>query len=140
MADQITQPVEKPPVEKLAAEKSTAEKLTAEQLNAEKVAAGKMTDRAENAAAAMSKSAEHMAENGAEFSLKLIALAELNMHEAFQAMRAASAAKDVSEVMRIQTEFLRDQGTRSIEQVREISELIAGYGRNAMSRITEHAA
>ena len=47
-------------------------------------------------------------------------------------MRAAAGAKDISDVMRIQSEFLRDQGNRSMAQAREIGELIMQFGQDAV--------
>ena len=46
-------------------------------------------------------------------------------------MRAAAGAKDLSEVMKIQAEYLRDQGNRSLGQAREIGELIVQIGRDS---------
>jgi hypothetical protein len=48
-------------------------------------------------------------------------------------MRAAASAKDLSEVMKIQGDFLRDQGSRSMSQAREIGELIMQFGRDAVA-------
>jgi hypothetical protein len=48
-------------------------------------------------------------------------------------MRAAAAAKDLSEVMKIQGEFLREQGSRSMTNAREIGELIMQFGREAVA-------
>lgn len=70
------------------------------------------------------------------FSLKMIEQAEQNSREAFQAMRAAAQSTDVSEVMRVQAEFLREQGARSMGHAREIGELIAEFGRNAIAPLT----
>lgn len=90
-------------------------------------------DPARRAGEAMRASGQKVADGGATIGLKMIEQAEQNSHQAFEAMRQAAAAKDVSEVMRIQGEYLREQGQRSMQQAREISELIAQFGRDAVS-------
>ena len=76
------------------------------------------------------------AENSSAIGVKLLDQAEANMKEAFAAMRAAAEAKDLSQVMKIQGEFLRDQGSRSMTQAREVGELILQFGRDAVAPIT----
>lgn len=76
------------------------------------------------------------AEDGAQLGLKMLSQAEANMQEAFRAMRAAAQASDIAEVMRIQSDYLRDQGSRSMAQAREIAEMIAQLGRGSIGRMT----
>jgi hypothetical protein len=38
--------------------------------------------------------------------------------------------------MRVQGEYLREQGSRSMAQAREIGEMIANFGREAIGRAT----
>ena len=71
--------------------------------------------------------------SGSAIGAKVIDQAEQNAREAFGAMRAAAEAKDLSEVMRIQADFLREQGNRSMTQAREIGELILQFGRDAVT-------
>eukprot|EP01037_Dinobryon_pediforme_P031404 gene31404-35872_t len=61
--------------------------------------------------------------------------AEANAREAFAAMRAAASAKDLSEVMKIQGDFLRDQSQRSMSQAREMGEVILQFGRDAVGAV-----
>jgi hypothetical protein len=63
----------------------------------------------------------------------MIDQAEQNAREAFAAMREAAEAKDISQVMKIQGDYLREQGTRSMSQAREIGELIMQFGRDAVA-------
>jgi len=88
---------------------------------------------ARRAGDAIRQSGQRAAENGATVGAKLIDQAEANAQEAFAAMRAAAQAKDLAEVMKIQGEFLRQQGTRSMSQAREIGELIMRFGREAVA-------
>jgi hypothetical protein len=84
----------------------------------------------------MKAATDSMTDSGAQLGLKMLDQAETNTREAFQAMRAAAQASDLSEVMRIQTDYLREQSSRSVGQAREIGELIAAFGRNAMGQMT----
>ncbi|KQN00444.1 MULTISPECIES: phasin family protein [unclassified Sphingomonas] len=100
------------------------------------------TNAADRAAAAMQDAGERMraagsqmADQGSQFSLRILSQAESNTQEAFRAMRAAAQANDINEVMRIQSEYLRAQGERSMAQAREVGELIAQFGRNAVGQM-----
>lgn len=96
----------------------------------------KMTDQIKAAGDTMRKSGERIAETGTELGMRLLDQAEANTREAFAAMRAAAHAKDVAEVMRIQSDYLRDQSNRAMEQAREIGELITSYGRDTIGQMT----
>ena len=87
---------------------------------------------AKRAGEAIKASGQKIAENGSQIGAKLIDQAEANTREAFAAMRAAAGATDVSEVMRIQGEYLREAGQRSMTQAREVGELIMQFGRDAV--------
>ena len=45
----------------------------------------------------------------------------------------AAQARDVTDVLRIQGNYLRRQGERSMEQAREIGEMILRFGRDAVT-------
>ena len=92
-----------------------------------------VAEPARRAGEAMKASGEKMAQNGSTIGMKMIDQAETNAHAAFSAMREAANAKDLSDVMKIQGDFLREQGTRSITQAREIGELIMQFGRDAVA-------
>lgn len=92
-----------------------------------------VVDPARRAGEALKASGQRIVENGSALSGRLIDQAESNTKEAFAAMRSAANAKDLSEVMRIQGEYLREQGQRSMNQAREIGELIMEFGRNAVA-------
>ena len=101
-----------------------------------KGAAQEITDRMKAAGEKMRASGEKMAESGSALGMKLLDQAEYNTREAFAAMRAAAKARDLSEVMHVQGEYLREQGSRSMAQAREIGEMIANFGREAIGRMT----
>ena len=81
---------------------------------------------------AMKDAGKKAVENSAAFSMKLIDHAEENSRQAFAALRAAAKAGGLAEVMKVQSEFIRDQSSRNMAQAREIGELIAGFGRNVV--------
>ena len=95
-------------------------------------AAGSAREAAENARESLTAAASQ----GSAFGLKMIEHAEANAREAFNAMRAAAKSKDVSEVLKVQGEYLREQGARSLSQAREVSEMIAKFGRDAIAPLT----
>ncbi|GAA4780134.1 hypothetical protein GCM10023219_30060 [Stakelama sediminis] len=103
---------------------------------AQKSANDTMQDAARNAADRMKDAWSTMMESGSQLGVKMLDQAETNTQEAFKAMRAAAQASDISEVMRVQSEYLREQGSRSVAQAREISEMIANFGRNALGQMT----
>jgi hypothetical protein len=93
----------------------------------------RVAEPARRAGEAMKASGQKLAEGGSTIGMRMIDQAEQNAREAFSAMREAAQAKDLSEVMRIQGDYLREQGTRSMSQAREIGELIAQFGRDAVA-------
>jgi phasin family protein len=93
----------------------------------------KLVDPAKKAGEAMRKSGAKIAEGGSTVSMKLIDQAEQNAREAFAAMRAAAGAKDLSEVMKVQGDYLRDQGSRAMSQAKEIGELIVKIGQDSVA-------
>ena len=90
-------------------------------------------DPARRAGEAMRASGQKVADGSATLGLKIIEQAERNSHQAFEAMREAAKAKDLGDVIRIQSEFLREQSQRSMNQAREIGELIMQFGRDAVA-------
>ncbi|GGB18485.1 hypothetical protein GCM10011380_05080 [Sphingomonas metalli] len=94
-------------------------------------------DPARRAGEAMQQSGQKMAEGGSAIGLRMIEQAEENTQQAFAAMRAAAQAKDLSDVMRIQGDFLREQGSRSMAQAREIGEMIVQFGRDVVTPIKD---
>lgn len=94
------------------------------------------TDRLRDAGEALRASGAKAAEQGSTLGMAMIDQAESNAREAFAAMRKAAQAKDLTELMRIQGDYMRDQGTRSMNQAREIADMIAKFGREAMAPVT----
>ena len=97
----------------------------------------RVVEPAKRAGEAVRASGQKWAEGNSAVSLKMIDHAERNVHEAFAAMRNAAKAKDLSEVMKIQADFLREQSARSMEQARELGQMIADVGREAVTPLRE---
>lgn len=95
----------------------------------------KIAEPAKKAGEAIRDAGGKMAESGSAVGIKMLDQAEANAREAFAAMRAAAGAKDLSEVMKIQGDFLRDQGQRSMAQAREMGEVILQFGREAVGAV-----
>ncbi|MBB3911332.1 phasin family protein [Sphingomonas desiccabilis] len=99
-------------------------------------AAGGMAEGLRAAGERMREAGGQIAGQGSELGLRMLDQAETNTREAFRMMRAAAQARDMNEVMRLQSEFMREQSTRSVAQAREIGELIASFGRATIGQMT----
>ena len=93
-------------------------------------------DKLKAAGEAMKDGAAKAAQNSAALSMKVIDHAEENTRQAFAALRAAAKAGGLTELMQVQSDYVRDQGSRSMAQVKEVGEMIASFGREAMSNLT----
>ncbi len=93
----------------------------------------KVIDPARRAGEAMKESGGKIAEGGATIGKAMIDQAEQNAREAFAAMREAASASDLTQVMKIQGDYLREQSQRSMSQAREIGELIMKFGKDAVA-------
>ncbi|SEK54956.1 Phasin protein [Sphingomonas palmae] len=96
-------------------------------------ATGAAFEGAQRAGEAMRASGQKMANNSSSLGIAMIDQAQTNAEQAFAAMRAAAQAKDLGDVMRIQGDYLREQSQRSMNQAREIGELIMKFGREAVA-------
>lgn len=94
-------------------------------------------DKAESVSDAIKASGTKMAENSAAVSMKMIDHAEQNTREAFAAMRAAAGATSIGDVLKVQGDFIREQGGRSMTHAREIGEMIAAFGKAVVAPLTD---
>ena len=93
----------------------------------------RVTEPLKNAGETLKNAGAKAAENGQALNLSVISHAEANAREAFNALRAAAQATSLTDVMKVQTDFVRAQGARSMEQAKELGELIARFGREAIA-------
>lgn len=96
----------------------------------------KIVDPAKKAGEAIKESGTKLAEGSSTVGMKLLDQAEENTRQAFAAMRAAAQAKDLTEVMKVQGDYLREQGSRSMGQAREIGDLIMQFGKEAVAPLS----
>lgn len=124
-----------------ATKKATDRAAKAAKDATDRVAGGAKTaaDRVEGARENLKKSGEKLkasgekiAKQGSAVSMKMLEHAEENTRQAFAAMRAAAGAKNPVEVAKIQGEYLKQQGARSLAHAREVGELILRFGRDAV--------
>ena len=97
---------------------------------------------AERVAAPMKKagktirdSATKAVANSVAINTTVINHAQSNAQEAFAALRKVASAKTIQEVVKVQSEFVKAQSVRSTAQVREVGEMIASFGRDAISML-----
>lgn len=76
-------------------------------------------------------------ERSREFNVRVIEYAEKNASEVFGAARAVASAKSLNELFEIQNNFVRDQLTRSANQMRELGELVVTANREAWQPVTD---
>jgi hypothetical protein len=98
--------------------------------------ADRIIEPIKNAGEQLREAGSKVMENSSTVNLKVLDHAEKNAIEAFNAMRAAAQATSISQVMEIQGNFIREQATRSMEQAREVGDLIAKFGRAAIEPMT----
>ena len=90
------------------------------------------TDAVKRAGEGIRDAASNAAQNAASLNAKVIDHAEENVREAFRALRAAAGSTSIQDVVKAQTDYVKEQGARSMTQAREIGEMIAQFGRSAM--------
>lgn len=115
------------------AAKDATDRVRASAQKAQETFREKVADPAKRAGEAVKESGKKVAEGSQTIGVKMIDQAEQNAREAFSAMRDAAKAKDLSEVMKIQGDYLREQTNRSMNQAREIGELIVQFGKDAVA-------
>jgi len=90
------------------------------------------TDAVKRAGENVREAASSAAQNAASLNAKVIDHAEENVREAFKALRAAAGSTSIQDVVNAQTDYVKEQGARSMAQAREVGEMIAQFGRSAM--------
>ncbi|MEQ1547274.1 MAG: phasin family protein [Chakrabartia sp.] len=109
--------------------KKTAEKAK----KAKTTTAEKIAEPIKKATKTIRETASKAVENTVAINTKVIDHAETNAHEAFAAMRKVAGAKTVQDVVKVQSAFVKAQSARSTAQVREVGEMIASFGRDALA-------
>ena len=97
-----------------------------------KSAAERVAEPIQKAGKAIRESAAQAMANTAAINAKVIDHAETNAKEAFATLRKVANAKSVQDVIKAQGDFVKEQSARSAAHVREVGELIASFGRQAL--------
>ena len=97
-----------------------------------KTTAEKVAEPIQKAGKAIREGAAQAMANTAAINAKVIDHAETNAKEAFATLRKVAGAKSVQDVIKAQGEFVKEQSARSTAHVREVGELIASFGRQAL--------
>jgi hypothetical protein len=100
--------------------------------SAAKAAMASATEQMASAGETARGMAAKAAANAGKINMTVIDQAEANTRAAFAAMRAAASAGSLGGVAKVQSAYVKEQGQRSMTQAREIGDLIAQFGRDAM--------
>jgi hypothetical protein len=93
----------------------------------------KATESVKKAGKSVKDATQKAAANAAALNTKVIDHAEENTRAAFAAMRSAASVKSVQDLAKIQSDFVKEQGARSMTHVREVGDMIAQFGRDTMA-------
>lgn len=93
----------------------------------------KAADAVKKAGKTVKDAAQKAAANASALNNRVIDHAEENTRAAFAAMRTAASVKSVQELAKIQADYIKEQGARSMTQIREVGDMIAQFGRDAMA-------
>ncbi len=124
--------------DKKFAKTDTTEKVTKAAKAAAESAKSTAKRAAEQLAAAgegAREAASKAAENAGKINMTVIDQAEANTRAAFAAMRAAASAGSLSGIAKVQGDYVKEQGKRSVDQAREIGDLIAQFGRETVAAV-----
>ena len=99
--------------------------------------AEKAGDAVKKAGKLVKEGATAAATNAAALNSKVIDHAEENAREAFLALRSAASIRSVKDLAKLQSDYLKEQSARSMAQVREVSDLIARFGKDAMAAVRD---
>lgn len=111
---------------------SGAKQATGAASNAARSAAERVAEPIKQAGQRVRDGAGRAVKNTVAVNTKVIDHAETNAREAFAAMRKVASAQSLQDVIKVQSEFVRQQGARTATQVREVGEMIASFGRDAL--------
>lgn len=87
-------------------------------------------DTAKKASDALKEGASKAATNASQLNARVIDHAEENTRAAFAALRSAAGVTSIGDLTKIQSDFVQEQSNRSMNQVREVGEMIAAFGRD----------
>ena len=120
-----------------AAGPATLRELTERGIDQARTAYDQMKGNAQEAVELLDGSADALKAGTTEFNAKAIEYAQSNINAGFDFARKVVAAKDVKEVVELQTAFARDQLTAYTHQVKDLSELTAKVAERTSKPLAE---
>jgi phasin len=109
----------------MAAVPAGLREMTERGLDQAKTAYDQIKGNAQEAVELLDGSADALKAGTTEFNTKTIEYAQSNINAGFEFARKLVAAKDVKELVELQSAFARDQFTAYTNQVKDLSELTA---------------
>lgn len=110
---------------------SSVREMTARSVDQAKDAYGRFTDAARQAQDMVSKSTEVFANGAKEVNEKVLSFAEANTKAGFEVATRLAHARDVKEVLEIQTQFARSQMEAYTQQAQELARIMASSAQKA---------
>jgi phasin len=94
-------------------------------------------DAATKALGSMEKSAENIQANSRDLGRKAMGFAEDNVHASLDFIQKLASARDVQDVVRLQTEFAQRQMKNFAEQAKSLGGSAAAAGQSAFDKATK---
>jgi phasin len=110
---------------------SSVREIASRSVEQVKDAYGRFVEAARQAQDMMAKSTEVMASGAKEMNEKVIGFAETNAKAGFEVASRLAQARDVKEVLEIQTQFARAQMEAYTQQAQELARILAASAQKA---------
>jgi phasin len=110
---------------------ATVREMAGRSVEQAKDAYGRFVEAARQAQDMVAKSTDVMATGAKEMNEKVFSFAEANARAAFDVATRLSQARDVKEVLEIQTQFARHQMEAYTQQAQEIARIVATSAQKA---------
>ena len=112
-------------MEAMAEVPATLREMTERGIDQAKTAYDRMKNSAQETVSALDGSADALKSGSTEINVKAIEYAQANINAGFEFARKLAGAKDVKELVELQSAFARDRFAAYSEQARDLSEMTA---------------
>jgi phasin len=110
---------------------ATVREIAGRSVEQAKDAYGRFVDAARQAQDMVAKSTDVMASGAKEMNEKVFSFTEANARAAFEVASRLAQARDVKEVLEIQTQFARHQMEAYAQQAQELARILAASAQKA---------
>jgi phasin len=110
---------------------STVREIAGRSVEQAKDAYGRFVDAAKQAQDMVAKSTDVMTTGAKEMNEKVFSFTETNARAAFEVASRLAQARDVKEVLEIQTQFARSQMEAYAQQAQELARIVAASAQKA---------